>query len=75
MNWQKLAGQLIPVAATATGSAEIQAAGEALERVINAHVDNKAAASGVPRDQILSDAAAQWDKNVNDADALLKEGH
>lgn len=75
MNWRDLATKLIPVAAAATGNADIEAAGEALERAINTQLTNQTAATGTPRDELLKQHQEKWDQNVEDANDLLKDGH
>lgn len=75
MNWKKLAGELIPVAAAATGNTEIEGAAKVLEGAINAHVANQVAVSGKTRDDILTEAQTDWNQDVDEADKFLKEGH
>lgn len=75
MDWKKLAGELIPVAAAVTGSAEIEGAAKVLEGAINAHIANKVAVSGQTRDEILAEAQTDWNQDVDEADRFLKEGH
>jgi hypothetical protein len=75
MDWKKFIKEVIPVAASMTGNASIDSAAKLLEDAVDAHLTNQAAISGKTRDELLQDYQAQWQSNVDDADALLKKGH
>jgi hypothetical protein len=75
MNWKKIIEEVIPVAATMTGNANVDSAAKMLEDAVDAHLTNEAATSGKTRDELLQQYKAQWQKNVDDADALLRQGH
>lgn len=75
MNWQKFVKDVIPVAAGITGSAAIDSAAKLLEDAVDAHLTNQAAASGTNRDELLKQYQADWQSNIDEADALLKKGH
>jgi hypothetical protein len=75
MDWKKIIEEVIPVAASMTGNANVDSAAKMLTDAVDAHLTNQAATTGQTRDELLQQYKAQWQKNVDDADALLREGH
>jgi len=75
MDWKKLAEEVIPVAAAMTGNASVDSAAKILVDAVDAHLTNQAATSGKTRDELLQGYKSQWEKNISDADKLLREGH
>ena len=75
MDWKKFAKDVLPVAASLTGNAAIESAAATLTDAVDAHLTNQAAQTGRSRDELLQEYKGQWEKNISDADKLLKKGH
>lgn len=75
MDWKRIIEEVIPVAASMTGNANVDSAAKMLTDAVDAHLTNQAATTGQTRDELLQQYKAQWQKNVDDADALLRKGH
>lgn len=75
MDWKKLVTDVIPVAASMTGNANIEAAAAMMTDAVDAHLTNQAAQTGRSRDELLQEYKGRWESNIDKADKLLKKGH